>query len=282
MRAGLEGHLPARLRRGRPAAGRLPPARDRPGHRRRAALDHPVRPGRPRTGPARHPGRPRAGRSRAARDRRTPPQPPPRTRPAAQPARRIPRHDQPARHARHDRLVDPLLRAVVPALAVLREDPGGRLQRLRHLQPHVPAGLLRRPDRGVLGAAQRRDRVGRVGRADRRDHRAGRVGVHQHADLPRPDQVRGRAGQVHARHRRGRRHRQRPGPPARSRRTAGGWPWPTRTRACGRAAWRPTPGWTSRSASPRSTRSRSRARSRRTSCGRCSARPSTTSSTTGR
>ena len=40
--------------------------------------------------------------------------------------------------------------------------------------------------------------------------------------------------------------------------------------------------WTSRSASPRSTRSRSRARSRRTSCGRSSGRPSTTSSTTGR
>ncbi len=33
-------------------------------------------------------------------------------------------------------------------------------------------GLLRRPDRGVLGAAQRRDRLGRRGRADRRDQRA--------------------------------------------------------------------------------------------------------------
>ena len=42
------------------------------------------------------------------------------------------------------------------------------------------------------------------------------------------------------------------------------------------------PAWTSRSASPRSTRSRSRARSPRTSCGRCSAPRSTTSSTTGR
>ena len=36
-------------------------------------------------------------------------------------------------------------------------------------------GYYARPDRGVLGAAQRRDRVGRLGRADRRDHRAGRV-----------------------------------------------------------------------------------------------------------
>ena len=53
-------------------------------------------------------------------------------------------------------------------------DARGRLQRLRHLQPHVPAGLLRRPGRGVLGAAQRRDAVGRRRRADRRDHRAGR------------------------------------------------------------------------------------------------------------
>ena len=67
--------------------------------------------------------------------------------------------------------IDALLRPVVPALAVLREDPRGRLQRLRHLQPHVPAGLLRRPGRGVLGAAQRRDGLGRVGRADRRDQR---------------------------------------------------------------------------------------------------------------
>ena len=104
---------------------------------------------------------------------------------------------------------------MVPALAVLREDPGRGLQRLRHLQPHVPAGLLRRPDRGVLGAAQRRDRVGRVGRADRRDHRPGCVGVHQHADLPRPDEVRRRPGQVRAHHGRGRRDRQRPGPAAR-------------------------------------------------------------------
>ena len=139
-------------------------------------------------------------------------------------------------------LEHPVLRAVVPPLPVLREDPRRRLQRVRHLQPHVPAGLLRRPDRGVLGAAQRRDRVGRLGRADRRDHRAGRVGLHQHAHLPRPDEVRRRAGQVRAR-----------SPPRTaassttrsscgSRRTAGGWPSPTPTPACGRAAWRPTPG----------------------------------------
>ena len=112
----------------------------------------------------------------------------------------------------HRGLDDALLRAVVSPLAVLREDPRGRLQRLRHLQPHVPAGLLRRPDRGVLGAAQRRHGLGRVGRADRRDHRPGRLGVHELADLPRPDQVRGRPGQVRPDHGRGRRDRQRPGP----------------------------------------------------------------------
>ena len=117
----------------------------------------------------------------------------------------------PARDPGHVRLVDALLRAVVPALAVLREDARGRLQRLRHLQPHVPAGLLRRPDRGVLGAAQRRDGLGRLGRADRRDHRTRRVGVHEHADLPRPHEVRRRPGQVRADHRGGRRDRQRPG-----------------------------------------------------------------------
>src|SRR3954452_17582876 len=40
-------------------------------------------------------------------------------------------------------LVDPVLRAVVPTVAVLREDARGGMQRLRHLQPHVPPGLLR-------------------------------------------------------------------------------------------------------------------------------------------
>ena len=41
--------------------------------------------------------------------------------------------------------------------------------------------------------------------------RSGRIGVHQLADLARPDQMRRRAGQVHDRDRRGRRDRQRPG-----------------------------------------------------------------------
>ena len=83
-----------------------------------------------------------------------------------------------ARSPRAD-VLDPLLRAVVPPLAVLREDPRGRLLGLRHLQPHVPAGLLRRPGRGVLGAPERRDPLGRRRRADRRDHGPGRVGVHE-------------------------------------------------------------------------------------------------------
>ena len=45
----------------------------------------------------------------------------------------------------------------------------------------------------------------------------------------------------------------------------------SRRRAVGARRRDPRRAWTSRSASPRSTRSRSRARSRRTSCGRCSA-----------
>src|SRR5436305_4595521 len=42
-------------------------------------------------------------------------------------------------------LVDALFRTVVSPFAVLREDARRGLLRLRHLQPHVPAGLLRRP-----------------------------------------------------------------------------------------------------------------------------------------
>ena len=77
--AGLEGHLPARLRRGRPPAGGLSPARDRPRHRCRAAPDHPVRTDRPRARPARDPHRPRTRRARC-RGRGTSSQPPPRGR----------------------------------------------------------------------------------------------------------------------------------------------------------------------------------------------------------
>ena len=75
---GWQGHLPARLRRGRPAARGVPPARDRPGHRRRAARHPPVRPGRP-GGPAGHPGRTRARARERPRDRRTTAQPSSRT-----------------------------------------------------------------------------------------------------------------------------------------------------------------------------------------------------------
>ena len=55
-----------------------------------------------------------------------------------------------------------------------------------------------------------------------------------------------------------------------------------RTPACRPAAWRSTRASTSRSASRRSIRSRSRAPSRRTRCASSSGRRSTTSSTTGR
>ena len=110
----------------------------------------------------------------------------------------------------------------------------------------------------------------------------GRLGVRQHADLPRPDEVRGRPGQVRAHHRRGRRHRQRPGPAAGRGGPLVAGPRRLAMPGCGRGASRSTAAWTSRSASPRSIRSRSRAPSRRTSWRRCSGPRSTTSSTTGR
>ena len=169
MRPGREGHLPARVRGGRPSAGRVPPARDRPRHRRRAARDHPQAASSRQTELPEIPIAADAGRRRR-RGRRAPPQPAARARrPARQPGGTTVMTSPTATPATSD-VLDALLRAVVPALAVLREDARGRLLGLRHLQPHVPAGLLRRPDRGVLGAAQRRDRVGRVGRAHRRDH----------------------------------------------------------------------------------------------------------------
>ena len=102
----------------------------------------------------------------------------------------------------------------------------------------------------------------------------GRVGVHQHADLPRPDEMRRRPGQVRAHHGRGRRHRQRPGPaPDRGEPLVAG-AGRLGCRAVG--ARRRDPRRDGRQG-PRArglSRSRSRAPSRRTSCGRCSARPS--------
>ncbi len=99
----------------------------------------------------------------------------------------------------------------------------------------------------------------------------GCVRVHEHADLPRPDQMRRRARASTC-----------SSPPrtaassttrscCASRTIAGGWPSPTATPACGRVAWRSTAGWTSRSASRRSTRSRSRDPSRTTRWSACSA-----------
>ena len=69
-------------------------------------------------------------------------------------------------------------------------------------------------------------------RADRHDH------------VPRPDEVRGRPGQVHARHRARRQHRERPGAAARRDRTCGGCNSRTPTPACTRSACSPTPAWT--------------------------------------
>ncbi len=60
----------------------------------------------------------------------------------------------------------------------------------------------------------------------------------RHDHLPRPDEVRGQAGQVHARDRPRRLDRERPGAPARGREHAGGCSSPTPTPACTRSAWR--------------------------------------------
>ena len=109
------------------------------------------------------------------------------------------------------------LRTLVPPIAVLRGDPARGMLRLRRLSAHVPPEHLRRSHRGVLVADQRRHALGRQRRADRRDHRPRRDRVHEPAHLPRPDEVRGQTGQVHARHRAGRRHRERPGAAARRR-----------------------------------------------------------------
>ena len=107
------------------------------------------------------------------------------------------------------------LGSLVPQVAVLRRHPSRRLLRLRRLSAHAPPQHLRRSRRGVLGARERRDPVGRERGAHRRDHRARRERVHEPAHLPRPHEVRREAGQVHAGHRRGRRHRERPGAAAR-------------------------------------------------------------------
>ena len=106
---------------------------------------------------------------------------------------------------------DDLLRTVVPAFPVLRRDAASRLHGLRRLQPHAPARVLRRPRGRVLGAAERRHGLGRGGRAHGRDLGAGRGSLRRLAHVPGPHDVRGQAGQVHDRHRAGRRDRQRPG-----------------------------------------------------------------------
>ena len=65
----------------------------------------------------------------------------------------------------------------------------------------LPPRLLRRPERGVRHLLSRRRRVGRRRRVDRRGERPGRRPAHRHAHVPRPHEVRGEAGQVHARDR---------------------------------------------------------------------------------
>ena len=107
-----------------------------------------------------------------------------------------------------------VLRALVPQVAHVRGHPPRRLHRLRHLQPHVPARVLRRPRGGVLRAEQRRHAVGRGRGAHRRGQRTRRGQADRLDHVPGPHEVRGGPGQVHARHGPRRRHRERPRPAA--------------------------------------------------------------------
>ena len=138
-----------------------------------------------------------------------------------------------------------------------------RLQGLRHLQQDVPAGRVRRSRGRVLGAERRRHAVGRRRRAHGAGQRPRRRPADRHADLPRPDQVRGQAGQVHARDGARRRHRQRPGAAARRRERVVDAARRQRRRPLrdGRAS--PAPASTPRSPTRTSTRCRCRARTRR-------------------
>jgi hypothetical protein len=112
--------------------------------------------------------------------------------------------------AREER--DALLRSLVPPIAFLQGDPAVGVHRVRHLQPHVPPGLLRRPGGGVQAAERGRHPVGRGRGADRPGQRPRCGCPDRPADVSRPDQVRGQAGEVHDRHRARRRDRERPGP----------------------------------------------------------------------
>ena len=257
------------------AGSRATASRDRPARRRRAPADHPLGPGRPDRAAV------RAAAARAVR------RPSGRPGPAAQ-------RPPPAPPGGTCRMTAPLATPATTESSTLYFGPWYRRSPFfeKTLEAGCSAydiynhmylpGYYGDPVEEYWALLNDVTALGRRGRADRRDHRAGRVGVHEHADLPRPDEVRRRPGQVRPDHGRGRRHRQRPGPAPRRGEPLVARPRRLATPACGRAASRSTPASTSRSASPRSTRSRSRARSRRTSCGRCSATPSPTSSTTGR
>ena len=76
-------------------------------------------------------------------------------------------------------------------------------------------GLLRRPRDRVLRAQQRRDALGRGRGADGGGERTRCRPPDRHDHVPRPHEVCGGPGQVHAGDRPRRRHRERPGAPAR-------------------------------------------------------------------
>src|SRR2546427_328687 len=91
--------------------------------------------------------------------------------------------------------------------------PGGRLQGLHGVQPHVPPELLRRSRERILAPTQTRRPVGRRGRTERRDQRTRRTRVHATPHAARHDEVPGGPGEVRPHHGRGRRHPERSRPP---------------------------------------------------------------------
>ena len=105
-------------------------------------------------------------------------------------------------------------RGAPAALAVLRGRAALRAEGLHGLQPHALPHPLRRPRSGVLAPAEPCDALGRVGRAPGGDHRPRRLPLHPAPHVPRPLPVRGGPGEVRARDRARRRHRERPGAPS--------------------------------------------------------------------
>ena len=113
-----------------------------------------------------------------------------------------------ADHVRHD---DRPARRAPPPQPLLRGDAAAQPQGLHRVQPHALPDQLRRLRGRVLAPAEPRDALGRLRRAQRGGDGPGRLPLRPAAHLPRPQQVRGRPGQVRADHGARRRDPQRPG-----------------------------------------------------------------------